>query len=136
MTRLESLSPHGVWPAYFGADANNRTYPQFCKPLGGHKGKGRLEHEWAKHGTCTILSRDGYFEEEKKLSDYTSDIDDILHAFSGDSIELEEIYDAFGGEKRVTVKTDQFCRLEEITSCWSKTPTGTCDVDEFSFLSF
>jgi ribonuclease I len=123
MSQLETLSPHGLWPAYFAINSNNRTYPQFCQVSRG-KSKDRKGHEWDKHGTCTTLSRDSYFEEENKLTDQTSDLDNLLQSYSGDSVYLEEIYDVFGGEKYVTIKTDQFCRLEEITSCWSKDPSG------------
>ena len=124
MTQLESLSPHGLWPAYFTINSNNRTYPQFCELSRAKGEKGRKGHEWDKHGTCTTLTMESYFEEENKLTDQTSDLDNLLHSITGDAVYLDEIYDIFGGDKFVTVKADKFCRLEEITSCWSKDPSG------------
>ena len=40
-------------------------------------------------------------------------------------MQIQEIVDRFGGASRVALMYDNFCRLQEITTCWSKNPDGT-----------
>src|SRR6516225_2679143 len=68
------LVVHGLWPQY-----NNGSWPQDCSstpPVGqstvNHMlpmmpGKGLIQHEWAKHGTCSGLSMKDYFGAIEKL---------------------------------------------------------------------
>lgn len=120
------VSPHGLWPAYFQADSNNRTYPAFCTTSNhnSNHNSGREQHEWEKHGTCTGLNANQYFNEELNLSDKTSNVGDVLSSSSGDSVDVDELLAEYGGEKFVAVKADRFCRLEEITTCWEKLADG------------
>jgi ribonuclease T2 len=68
------LVVHGLWPQY-----NNGSWPQDCAstpPVGqdtvNHMlpmmpGKQLIQHEWAKHGTCSGLTMDQYFDAIEKL---------------------------------------------------------------------
>jgi len=128
MQELTDLSIHGLWPAYQSADSSGNTYPAFCVSSTKSAGpRSREIHEWEKHGTCSGLNRTNYFAEEKRLaeSDELGGPREALIDFAGDSIPVEELLEEFGGEKAVALKSDQFCRLEEITTCWEKKQDGT-----------
>jgi ribonuclease T2 len=66
---------HGLWPQNF-----NGTYPASCATRPGPVHPERnldmtpnialLKHEWAKHGTCTTLSPEGFFATARQA--YTS----------------------------------------------------------------
>jgi ribonuclease I len=126
MQDLNDLSVHGVWPAYTKPDKNDRTFPAFCKKSSSTSGHSRKQHEWEKHGTCTGLSTTQYFEEESRIHHHCAfnAPKEILSNYVKDSVEVDELLSAFGGAKRAAIKTDAHCRLEEITTCWSKTPAG------------
>jgi ribonuclease T2 len=60
---------HGLWPQF------ERGYPAFCAPDGRNPSRsammraeailpdsGLARHQWRKHGTCSGLAPDGYFE--------------------------------------------------------------------------
>jgi ribonuclease T2 len=62
---------HGLWPQRFDG-----TYPVFCAERKGPREPGRnldqtpdltlLQHEWAKHGTCTTLAPEAFFRAGRK----------------------------------------------------------------------
>jgi ribonuclease T2 len=62
---------HGLWP-----QNSDGTWPQNCSTTPGPADPSRysdiysdpslLQHEWAKHGTCSGLSPDGYFSAARK----------------------------------------------------------------------
>ena len=62
---------HGLWP-----QNNNDTWPEFCSSMPAGEGMlanldltpdaGLLQHEWAKHGTCSGLSTAAYFAATRK----------------------------------------------------------------------
>ena len=68
------LVVHGLWPQY-----NNGKWPQDCAttpPVASATvehmmpimpGSSLIQHEWAKHGTCSGLSADDYFADIEKL---------------------------------------------------------------------
>ena len=68
------LVVHGLWPQY-----NNGKWPQDCSstpPVASATvehmmpvmpGSSLIQHEWAKHGTCSGLSVDDYFASIEKL---------------------------------------------------------------------
>ena len=68
------LVVHGLWPQY-----NNGKWPQDCAttpPVASSTvdhmmpimpGSSLIQHEWAKHGTCSGLSADDYFADIEKL---------------------------------------------------------------------
>ncbi|MEW6125002.1 MAG: ribonuclease T2 [Pseudomonadota bacterium] len=68
-SRSHRFVVHGLWPQY------ERGYPDFCRTPAPYvpdpvitgmadlmPSKGLILHEWRKHGTCTGLSPEGYFD--------------------------------------------------------------------------
>ena len=61
---------HGLWP-----ENTDGTYPEDCSTAPGpsdpsaykdiYPDAGLLAHEWAKHGTCSGLAADAYFQAER-----------------------------------------------------------------------
>jgi ribonuclease T2 len=134
MNGYADLSTHGLWPAYSDADKDGRTYPAFCSPLRTapipgappHLAHSRADHEWDKHGTCTGLPRSSYHQEEVEVAARESiqEAGHLLRDHAGKTIELEELSESYGGFELAAFKSDKFCRLEEITTCWEKLPGG------------
>eukprot|EP00300_Choanocystis_sp_HF-7_P007445 c15297_g1_i3.p1 GENE.c15297_g1_i3~~c15297_g1_i3.p1 ORF type:complete len:173 (+),score=21.06 c15297_g1_i3:442-960(+) len=118
MEANDGLSIHGLWPAYWKSREQGRTYPAYCSKSDESE-KSRMGHEWAKHGTCTSLSRDDYFREELRAA---TQID--LPVTEG-TLTVEALAEALGGPRRVAVMSDDQCRLQELTTCWSKNPDGS-----------
>lgn len=129
MGSMDELATHGLWPAYMSAKKDGNTYPSNCssKYTEFKKLKGRSKHEWEKHGTCTSLNPDQYFDQEIHLEEHPilSDLNDNLNANSGKSISVEEIYQSTGSAKNIAIMTNKYCQLLEITTCWSKNQDGT-----------
>ena len=127
MDGVEDLAVHGLWPAYFKS-RQNTTYPSNCEYTGKASApKGRMRHEWEKHGTCTGLNSDGYFAEEDRIfnEDVILDVREQFDEVNGGTLPLGSILSTLGGERRVAIMTDKFCRLTEITTCWAKNADGT-----------
>jgi len=123
MEDIDDLSVHGLWPAYKDVRSNNRTYPAYCKiPSSSIKLHGREDHEYKKHGTCTTLEVEKYFDEETRISEspVMDHIRNLLNSYAGDSIEISEIVDAANGNKRIAMMSNKYCQLQEITTCWEK----------------
>jgi ribonuclease I len=75
---------HGMWPSYYSAMNDGKTYPAFCKSQRDalaqstssaanfnsevSRLRGRRLHEWSKHGTCTGLSPAEYFKAEDEVA--------------------------------------------------------------------
>lgn len=145
------LSLHGLWPGFMSA-REGQTYPQSCETakkllatflpsayidvapsftsydaVARKATVGDLaKHEWKKHGTCTGLSPESYFNEALRA----------MNALPGDRGTPKVLSDRVGGEvssaelrssyaKRVAIHADKLCRLTEVTSCWAKAPDGT-----------
>eukprot|EP00299_Pterocystis_sp_00344_P010166 c4480_g1_i3.p1 GENE.c4480_g1_i3~~c4480_g1_i3.p1 ORF type:complete len:322 (+),score=80.66 c4480_g1_i3:3-968(+) len=126
MSETNGLSTHGLWPAYLKPNASGRTYPAFCTECEGEE-RSREGHEWSKHGTCTGLNRDRYFEEETDVTqdDVIAEAEEILVQHSGDSVEIDKVAASLGGLNKVAFMSDNQCRLQEITMCWEKLPDGS-----------
>lgn len=130
MTGISELSTHGLWPAYNDADKDGRTYPAFCSKSRSTSIPGvphsRADHEWDKHGTCTGLSRASYFQEEDQIltrEEMRKGLE-ITKENSGNSVPIADVATEFGGVDYIAFRSDKFCRLEEITTCWEKLPGG------------
>lgn len=65
---------HGLWPQF------NHGWPQFCSDepippavkkqfVGIYPSPTLMDHEWTKHGTCSGLGPEGYFQLTKRLKD-------------------------------------------------------------------
>ncbi|KAK3269234.1 hypothetical protein CYMTET_22315 [Cymbomonas tetramitiformis] len=124
-----SLSTHGLWPSYDEPTSDGHTFPAFCAKR--QKGGGEFdlaEHEWQKHGTCTGLTRDKYFEEEHRVVEKLSETGpngspQILLDHAGGALGLESVREAYAHS--VGLQLDGFCRLREVTTCFSKNRDGT-----------
>lgn len=101
--------------------ARHRRYPQFCQSVAGNS-RSREAHEFQKHGTCTKLSHDKYFAEEKRIGELLEPRATGLVSKAGGRVATTEITTAFGGDEKVAVSADRQCRLKEITTCWNKRP--------------
>ena len=78
-----------------------------------------------KHGTCTGLPPEGYFQEALRA----------LKLLPGDRGTPSLISDNVGGQvdagalrslyaRRVAIRADRHCQLSEVTACWAKEPDG------------
>lgn len=145
MKGVNDTSVHGVWPAYTNEhEKTGRTFPSFCSkanidqetlkeyPFINHSQ--RAKHEWTKHGTCTILTSKQYFDSEEDLNnreeilDLREELQDaVSNSIAGEIpiIKLNSIYEAIGSTKKVAIMTNNFCQLQEITTCWEKKEDGS-----------
>lgn len=126
MQGIDDLATHGLWPAFLTANEKGRTYPAFCPTQTNYSGKGRAQHEWDKHGTCTSMNPSTYFDEEVRLqeSDYLAGVRDLLNENAGESVRVDDLLAEFGGPTRAALMANQKCQLQEITTCWSKKING------------
>ena len=131
---VNDLVIHGLWPAFNKPNKSGQTYPQFCPIVpsitsNDSKGlSGRMKHEWEKHGTCTGINAQQYFELEQHLADseandtniFISNIRDVLNNHSGESIDVADIIEYGGGPNKIAIMSTNYCQLQEITTCWDK----------------
>ncbi len=92
---------HGLW-----AQNYDGTYPVFCseRPGPAHPEANLditpdlslLQHEWAKHGTCTTLSPEAFFAQEHKAYNSLKVPDVLLHIDHEIQMKPAEILDLFG----------------------------------------
>lgn len=114
-----------VAPSYCAYDAEKH------KPQLGSLGV----HEWRKHGTCSSLEPARYFGEAVRVIEGLSGPGGAQMFDRGTPKALVEKVGSSEGvpaaalrmsyAKRVAVRVDKHCRLEEVTSCWAKQPDGS-----------
>jgi ribonuclease I len=128
---VDDLTIHGLWPAYSeGRGKDGRTYPAFC-----NMGQTRkfstsdklAAHEYVKHGSCTSMTFDEYVEEGVRVEEdgASSVMRDFLNSRAGEVVNIDDIFEEAGGNKRVVVQATQYCQLQELTTCWRKAADGT-----------
>jgi len=120
------LVVHGLWPQY-----NNGKWPQDCAstpPVAAATvdhmmpimpGKQLIQHEWAKHGTCSGLSTQDYFAEIEKLYNGLHVPDDFKKPSSSSETNAPDIEKKFAtannapeGAFRVSCPQNEFSAVE------------------------
>lgn len=145
------LSLHGLWPG-FSRPRDGQTFPQSCEAaqkllpaflpreyidvapsFTSYDAKARqatvgelAKHEWKKHGTCTGLSPEKYFDAALHAMEAlpgTRGTPTLLSNHVGQDVPTSELRKAY--KKRVAIRADKLCRLSEVTTCWAKAPDGS-----------
>ena len=120
------LVVHGLWPQY-----DNGQWPQDCAstpPVASATvdhmmpimpGKQLIQHEWAKHGTCSGLSVQDYFGEIEKLYDGLQVPDDFKKPSSSSQTGPSDIEQKFAtannapqGAFRISCPQNEFSAVE------------------------
>lgn len=148
---IQSL--HGLWPMFDTSTPKDskQSYPvncvsnyKFCKnavPSLARKyapnyGKGLAKHgktlslshivEWKKHGSCSGLSPESYFNEGLRLmlsfDRFDRGTPRVIIDNVGKKISTKAIRDAY--KKRIAIKVSSHGELEEISSCFEKRKDG------------
>lgn len=133
-----SLTLHGLWP-----ERNDGTYPSSCSTEKfNHQtvndiGRTRFdtywpnvkassspssnayysfwEHEWTKHGTCSGLTQDAYFN---STLNHFLETPTIVRENYGSTISKTELMDAYGGDVVLVCSAGKF--LSEVRTCVGK----------------
>jgi len=120
------LVVHGLWPQY-----DNGKWPQSCAstpPVASSTvkhmmpimpGKQLIQHEWAKHGTCSGLSVKDYFGAIEKLYNGLQVPDDFKHPSSSSKTDAAKIEQKFAAANnapksafRVSCPANEFSAVE------------------------
>ena len=116
------LTVHGLWPSY-SSPRNGKTFPSYCGDvqedlLKISAVKGIERFEWKKHGSCSGLSIQGYFDETNRLKNLTEvrDLERLLQEHHGTIINTNLLPHA----DHVVISASPFCQLKEITFCLAK----------------
>jgi ribonuclease T2 len=133
-----SLTLHGLWP-----ERNDGTYPSSCSTEKfNHQtvndiGRTRFdtywpnvkassspssnayysfwEHEWTKHGTCSGLTQDAYFN---STLNHFLETPTIVRENYGSTISKTDLMDAYGGDVVLVCSAGKF--LSEVRTCVGK----------------
>ncbi|CAN1540161.1 Rna Ribonuclease I [Rhabdaerophilaceae bacterium] len=123
---------HGLWPQ------NERGYPAFCGPDGRNPSRAAMDraedvlpdqglarHQWRKHGTCSGLSAEAYFEATaaaRRKVRIPAELAAPQASFQAGPLEVERLF----AEANAGLRTDMMavtCNrglLEEIRICLTK----------------
>ena len=144
------LSLHGLWPGFL-TPRNGQTFPAGCEAakrllphllpreyidvapsFATYDAASRqatvgdlAKHEWKKHGTCTGLAPDEYFGEALRAMSAlpgNRGTPRVLSERVGGVVSANELRSSY--LKRVAIRADKQCRLQEVTSCWEKGAGG------------
>jgi ribonuclease T2 len=130
--RRYSLVVHGLWPQYenggFPADCSaERAVPQAIvdSMIDIMPSKKLIQHEWDKHGTCSGLSVDKYFQLTRQIynsiaipDQYKQPTDYIMTSIKGLERDLIGVNPALDGSKIAIDCKGRF--LQEIRVCYDK----------------
>lgn len=124
MHTVTDLYPHGLWPAY----TNSTNYPAFCPLLATLSPNltPRQQHEYLKHGSCSLLTVENYFQQEQSMMRKPNilTIRSLLRDSAGKLVDIQ-VLQAFGGAKKFAVLTSKQCQLQELTTCWKRNADNT-----------
>ena len=127
------LIPHGLWPS--NSNKNEKKALHYCsteseeskKELMKHLNR-RQRHQWLKHGSCSNLSMDEYFVQEKQL--YRSKQVKSIEKKLNEALSNKSIIDMNAlNQKNIAVQTTEDCILKEIFMCYTKN-NDTNNVDK------
>lgn len=124
---------HGLWPQF------ESGYPEYCdseqparvaSDLGERyfdimPGMGLIGHQWRKHGTCTGLDHETYFETTRAAADAVAIPAPLANPAGGMTVDPEEVEEAFiaanaGLEADALAVTCDGERLREVRICLTK----------------
>jgi ribonuclease T2 len=141
---------HGLWPQY-----TDQGYPSFCtkeafdpaapeavgmntmttywpnvkSTEGSSDYDDFWEHEWTKHGTCSTLTQQEYFQTAiNQIESFGTP--SIVTENVGSTVNADDLRNAFGGVKRVALKCENSKTLSGVFTCWSQSngnPTAQVD---------
>ena len=130
---------HGLWPQYssggypsdctsdpfndevianIGADTMNYYWPNVKSEPTDPNYDSFWQHEWTKHGTCTTLTQETYFNTTINLSKRVG-TPSIITSNIGKSVSASLIRDAFGGISMVALQCEAGQYLSGVFTCWS-----------------
>ncbi len=135
---------HGLWPQYYRIPA---TYPTYCldSPGGDAFDKNKLtqetwqhyqslvpfdaeqlaQHEWAKHGTCSGLTQQQFFQKSIQAAMLTLGTPIGFQSYIGKSLSYTQLANFFGGVDRVELicdydSTDDKYYFSQVITIWDK----------------
>ncbi len=129
---------HGLWPQYaaggypqtctteafdanvpyaIGWDTMTKYWPDAQYAETDPKYNSFWDHEWTKHGTCTGLPQQSYFQESINLIKAFGS-PPILADFVGKNMTASILRDALGGATRASLQCNSGVRLSGVFTCW------------------
>jgi len=76
------------------------------------------DHEWTKHGTCSGLSQQNYFQDSINLiKSFGSP--SILSASVGKNISASDLRNSLGGASKASLQCDSGVYLSGVYTCWT-----------------
>ncbi len=137
---------HGLWPQYergYPEDCPTRTRPYVPQPviddmLDVMPSKGLIIHEYRKHGTCSGLSPEAYYETARRFYDSLTIPDRFQSPSAAQSVNPGDVVQAFVAANP-KLKPDMIAvacrgpgnRLQEVRICFTKAGAlRSCGVNE------
>jgi ribonuclease T2 len=127
---------HGLWPQ------NERGWPEFCEGRNASRvpdgtvsrmldimpSRGLIQHQWRKHGTCSGLNAQSYFETTRRAFQRITIPERYRTAAALGRVDVEDVESAFilanpGLTSEMMAVTCERGRLDEVRICLSRTLT-------------
>lgn len=139
-----SFTMHGLWPQYsaggyphdcstesfdrsiprkVGWDDMTQYWPDVEYVEFSPKYDSFWEHEWTKHGTCSGLSQQDYFQSTINLIKSFGTPKSVTEAVGGE-IAADQLRDDFGGPSYVALQCDNGEYLSGAYTCWEHDANG------------
>ncbi len=147
---------HGLWPQYssggypsictdepfdeqiiidIGINEMNQYWPNIKSNIDDVDYDSFWEHEWTKHGTCSLLTQYEYFNTTLNLGK-TFGTPSIITDNVGNNIRTTDVRNSFGGSTMVSLQCENRQYLSGVFTCWSMSPLDnspykqiTCPLD-------
>lgn len=135
---------HGLWPQ------NDRGWPEFCEGRTASRvpdgtvsrmldimpSRGLIQHQWRKHGTCSGLNAQSYFDTTRRAFQRITIPERYRAAAALGRVDIEDVERAFiaanpGLTAEMIAVTCERGRLDEVRICLSRTltPRRCAEVD-------